>query len=274
MSIHPQWRTSAGDHQRRARSLQDRSGQLTVEQIACSPKAILEDVSSLLKARAESKGVAFLLEYATPLPEWIKSDALRLRQILMNLCGTPSNSPSAAACGSLRKSCQDRLKQLQFDVVDSGVGIRPSSSNPVPAVLAGRCFCVTPLWRNRLGPFDQSQTRPHARRRSLAGGIGLSMWAAVSVDAQCRGHRVGAGRIGVAHDRGSSACCGHGITGRNDCPVAGVRILLAEDGPDNQRLISFILKKVGVVVTVVENGQQAFEAALQAWETAIHLMSS
>jgi CheY-like chemotaxis protein len=46
--------------------------------------------------------------------------------------------------------------------------------------------------------------------------------------------------------------------------LAGIRLLLAEDGLDNQRLSSFVLNKVGANVKVVANGQRAVEAALAA----------
>ena len=40
------------------------------------------------------------------------------------------------------------------------------------------------------------------------------------------------------------------------------RILLAEDGPDNQRLISLVLQKAGATVTIAQNGHEAVEKAL------------
>ena len=42
------------------------------------------------------------------------------------------------------------------------------------------------------------------------------------------------------------------------------RILLAEDGPDNQRLIGYILNRAGAEVTLADNGQEAFDLATAA----------
>lgn len=242
------------------------AGQLTVEQIACSPKAILEDVSSLLKARAESKGVAFLLEYATPLPEWIKSDALRLRQILMNLCGNAIKFTERGSVRLIAEVVPGTPKQLQFDVVDSGVGMTPEQQQPL------------------FQPFSQADAS--VSRRFGGTGLGLSISRKLAhmldgevslvesiIDVGSR-FRLTLNVADIASEQDESAWPTTGAAPRAAvaesleemiAQLQGVRVLLAEDGPDNQRLISFILKKVGVVVSVVENGQQAFEAALQAW---------
>jgi CheY-like chemotaxis protein len=58
-----------------------------------------------------------------------------------------------------------------------------------------------------------------------------------------------------ASSRTEVACA----TTRLDC-----RVLLAEDGPDNQRLISFLLRKAVATVVVADNGQVAYDAALAA----------
>jgi len=50
----------------------------------------------------------------------------------------------------------------------------------------------------------------------------------------------------------------------NTQPKLICRILLAEDVPDNQRLIGFLLRKAGATVEIAENGQIALDLALAA----------
>jgi CheY-like chemotaxis protein len=52
--------------------------------------------------------------------------------------------------------------------------------------------------------------------------------------------------------------------GPTPCSLGGARILLAEDSPDNQELLSFLLRRANGLVTIAENGQIAHDLALQA----------
>ncbi len=63
------------------------SGKLQIEQLPTSPMAILGDVVSLMRVRADAKGLTLKLVYCNPLPQSIQTDPTRLRQILVNLVG-------------------------------------------------------------------------------------------------------------------------------------------------------------------------------------------
>ncbi|MGA2030872.1 MAG: ATP-binding protein [Thermoguttaceae bacterium] len=60
---------------------------LTLETAACPLLQIIDDVLSVVQLRAKEKGLSLDVDYAFPLPETIRTDPVRLRQVLANLIG-------------------------------------------------------------------------------------------------------------------------------------------------------------------------------------------
>jgi signal transduction histidine kinase len=240
------------------------AGKMTVERVHCAPCRIVADVASLIRVRADAKGLSFNIEYAGPIPETIETDPTRLRQVLINVIG---NAVKFTEVGGVRL-CTSLIEHgpttlLQFDIVDTGRGMNLAQ--------AARLF----------QPFTQADT---STTREFGGtGLGLAISRRL---AQMLGGDVtlvetteGAG----SRFRITVACgCLDGVYLIND-PLAattvsvdhsprpagpelprlpGYRLLLAEDGPDNQRLIAHVLKQAGAIVTVVENGRLAVDTAL------------
>jgi CheY-like chemotaxis protein len=80
----------------------------------------------------------------------------------------------------------------------------------------------------------------------------------------CR-FRIGEGAFTSIPDEDAMALFGFDAIMRdNTQPKLICRILLAEDVPDNQRLIAFLLRKAGAAVEIAENGQIALDLALAA----------
>ena len=63
------------------------AGRMEVERIPCSPHEIVAAVMSLLRVRAQEKGLDFHCEWPDKLPATIQTDPVRLKQMLMNLVG-------------------------------------------------------------------------------------------------------------------------------------------------------------------------------------------
>ena len=105
------------------------AGKLELEQRELQPAAIAEDVLKLLSARARAKGLA--LQCSTCPEAWhpLTGDALRLRQVLVNLVGNAikftergSVSISVSACTTRFSAPGDPVKLL-FEVNDTGIGL-------------------------------------------------------------------------------------------------------------------------------------------------------
>ena len=247
------------------------AGRLETERVHCSPLEVLGDVHRLLRRRAEERGLSLTIRSAGPLPAAIRSDPLRLRQILINLVG---NSIKFTERGGVTVEAELRPRAdagplLELRVRDTGIGIKADQME--------RLF-------QAFGQADSSMTR-----RFGGTGLGLTISKRLSQmlggDLTCTSVYGEGSVFAVTVDpgplEGVEMLSNPDPIGGATTPVAPVappaapalesatplRVLVAEDGPDNQRLIAFVLKKAGMTVQIVENGRLAVDELVRANET-------
>jgi PAS domain S-box-containing protein len=219
------------------------AGRMTVERIEVRPVQLIDDVVSLVRGRVLAKGLELRVEADPSASALVVTDPLRVRQVLMNLV---ANSIKFTETGSVSVRAQVKAdgasSELEFTVADTGMGMSAEQ--------------VARLFRS----FEQGD----ASTSRKFGGTGLGL--AIS-------HKIVellGGSINVASEPGS------GSTFTVRIPVGlpwastqvqslyGCRILLAEDGPDNARLLAALLRKAGATVTVADDGAAAIEAVARA----------
>ncbi len=240
------------------------AGKLHVERIRCSPTGLLADVIALMQVRAAAKSIPLTLEYDGPCPETIVTDPTRLRQILVNLIG---NAVKFTEVGEVRVvvrlvEAASPAPRLLCEVIDTGIGMAPEQ--------------VARLFQ----PFHQADASTSRRFGGTGLGLAISRRLAglLGGDIAVQSEPGRGSRFSVTVDTGSLAGIalierpvqGHavatptGASPREIGPPAPLncRVLLAEDGYDNQRLVAFLLQKAGVQVTIAENGLAAMEMLL------------
>ena len=77
-------------------------------------------IHSLMQVRAAESGVKFSVEFEGPVPETLRSDPKRLRQVLVNLVG---NALKFTKRGAVRLVVSHEKNQVVFDVIDTGIGM-------------------------------------------------------------------------------------------------------------------------------------------------------
>ena len=238
------------------------AGKIDLEVIEFNLRDCVQDALKMFALRAGEKGLALLCDLAPTLPEMVRGDSGRLRQIILNLVGNAikfTNNGEVALKAELESRERDELT-LRFTVSDTGIGIPQEKLESI------------------FSPFtqaDSSTTRKY-------GGTGLGLTISARLAAMM------GGRISVESEigRGSRFCLfvrmeaiektiesdtvavsesssSEQALPREAAPRRGLRILLAEDNRVNQAVASRILAKLGHILVIANNGLEAIEQLKQ-----------
>ncbi len=239
------------------------AGKLDVERVRCPIVQLVAEVESLMRVRVHAKKLLFNVEYIGPIPETIESDPLRLKQILVNLIGNAIKFTETGGVRLIIRLVDDASgPMIQLDVLDTGIGMT--------AEQVGKLF----------QPFTQADASTTRR----FGGTGLGLMISKRLAGMLGGEITVSSEPGEGSLFRLTVATGplEGVKMLKDPATAAMvrpetavptrlagnelscRVLLAEDGPDNQRLICHVLERAGAKVTVVDNGKLAVGAALAA----------
>jgi PAS domain S-box-containing protein len=235
------------------------AGKLKVETVPFTLEPALREPVDLLRAQAESKGVALVLERAPDLPERCVGDPLRLQQVLLNLL---SNAVKFTEQGRVSLSAKVVTDQagtaLLFAVRDSGIGMTPEQRE--------RLFIA----------FNQADTSTTRRY----GGTGLGLVISKRLVALMGGEISVESRLGdgstfqvrlpyhpappPAREVVAEPLAAASPRRERPPQLRGLRLLVAEDNVVNQMLLRELLGEEACLLTLVENGQEAVDAVRAA----------
>ena len=209
---------------------------------------ILADATQLMNVQAEHKGLTLELVLAPDLPQRMRGDPTRLRQVLVNLLG---NAIRFTERGGVRvHAARHGAERLAIEVTDTGPGL---SAEQIARIFE---------------PFvqgDSSTTRTHGGT-----GLGLTISAALvdlmggKLDVRSTPGRGSTFRVElpIGDPAPCSSSSARAEPASSPTPPPGLRVLVAEDGPDNQRLIRTFLERLGCRVEIAGNGEAALARLL------------
>jgi signal transduction histidine kinase/CheY-like chemotaxis protein/HPt (histidine-containing phosphotransfer) domain-containing protein len=235
------------------------SGQIETELVRCSPHEIIAATVSILRVRAEERGLGLEYFWKGQAPQSICSDPDRLRQILMNLVG---NAIKFTEVGSVQVAARWDTRddsRIIIDVIDTGIGIDRDRIEGI------------------FEPFVQADGSITRRFGGTGLGLSISRRLAQLLGGDLRVEsEVGRGSIfslslptgpvdGVPMlDVGAADIVpNRSPQSRSPAPkLPGRRVLIVDDGATNRKLIGLILERAGATTRAAENGRAGLDLAL------------
>jgi signal transduction histidine kinase/CheY-like chemotaxis protein len=226
------------------------AGRLELEHADFAIRPLLDDILRPLEVVAQRKGLTLTGVIRDDVPHAVNGDALRLRQVLLNLI---ANALKFTHVGGVtvtveRTSDWDGVVELRFSVADTGIGISEEQRDSVFEAFR---------------QADNSITRRY-------GGTGLGLAISARLVELMEGEiriesQPGEGATFIFTARFAHAHLAQPAA-ESVAPAAAFsgafrpqRILVAEDNPVNQTVISRTLEKAGHQVALAHDGRQALE---------------
>jgi len=243
------------------------AGRVTLTEDDFDLICLLENLEEMLRLKAKSKGLTLSFELDNTLPQWVIGDEKKLRQVLINLLG---NATKFTESGDVKlrafrvEEAKDRQTEnsltIGFEVSDTGPGIAENELH--------RLFKA----------FSQTET---GLKSSEGTGLGLSISQKF---VQLMGGEIAVkSQIGVGSTFAfeiSITCTKPPENYRNPTfhkiislasEQPKIRILIAEDQPNNRLLLVKFLSEIGFEIREVSNGQEAVEM-WSSWQPDLILM--
>jgi signal transduction histidine kinase/ActR/RegA family two-component response regulator len=228
------------------------AGRVELEVGDCHLARLVDQVVALVAPAAHAKGLSLTSSIGSDVPDEIRTDAGRLRQIVLNLLGNAVKFTTAGyvSVKIRRGRGVDGSALLRIAVHDTGIGIEPDAL------------------RHLFRPFTQADSS--TTRRFGGTGLGLTiskrlaelLGGTIGVESQPgQGSTFQVILPLVVARPGPSAVTGPAVEPTPPVPGAGT-ILIVEDNPVNQRVAARLVERMGFRTEVAADG----EAALERWE--------
>ncbi|EAT14516.1 transporter substrate-binding domain-containing protein [Desulfuromonas acetoxidans] len=225
------------------------AGQMVLHRENVNPHQLFRDMEQLFHEQIRHKNLNFVVDVDEALPQSLLVDAVRLRQILLNLIGNAIKFTEQGyvtlRVQKIFRDAQCSKLDLQIDVEDSGMGISPDDHESIFQM------------------FQQSKGQDERRFGGSGLGLAICQKLVTMMD----------GEIHVASELGQGSTFSvilHNIDVGTMLPVntelaethfifEPATVMIVDDVTDNRQLIQAVFRDTAIRVVEAENGVEALE---------------